>query len=475
MKKLLLSAIVFVLIFAGMPVFSQSTYFSRFEVTDVKNGTAKLKWYTAQEPTKAFIYFGEIAEDLTRTAGYGAYDFSHEVLLYELQKDTTYYYKIVAYNKFQQKTESFVQVFSTGGMKDTVYPEFVGQRVLQTTRDAAVISWETNELTRAAVQYGYYKDSLGGRASYKAFHKYHEMFLYKLYPYSKYYVKIIAEDQGGNKKISFLEFRTGGIIKGNIELQIYDIRPVASDPGYVTNNSATIKWKTNLAAKSRLHLGTTQGKYDKRIDVNIEKRSLDHQITLTDIESNKTYYYKIEAFGGLYNKGKITNEMTFTTSSAEPYGPQVEERKDTVADFFDHDQDGLSDNYELEIGTDPFLFDSDGDSYGDGNEMKYGYDPLIPGSTLESRLKPERYLRPKLSGAYEEQKINELKAFIHRQIGYTRVSDSNWTILTNAYIYGKYPGVAITQAMRFGGKTVHPTISWMAWQNSSQYKEYIDR
>ena len=229
--------------------------------------------------------------------------------------------------------------------------------------------------------------------------------------------------------------------------------------------------ENKLTAKSRLHLGTSQGKYDKRVDVSVDKRALDHQITLTDLESNKTYYYKIEVFESLYNKSGRTEEMTFTTSASEPYGPQVKEPENKAADFFDTDQDGLSDSYDLEIGTDPFLFDSDGDSYGDGNEMRHGYDPLIPGSTQETRLQPERYYRPKLSGAYEEQKIKELKAFIHRQIGYTMVSDRSWKILTNAYIYGKYPGVAITQAMRFGGKTVHPTISWSAWRNSSQYIE----
>lgn len=46
--------------------------------------------------------------------------------------------------------------------------------------------------------------------------------------------------------------------------------------------------------------------------------------------------------------------------------------------FQDVDQDGLSDEEEKILGTDPFLKDTDGDSYNDGVEVESGYDPLKP-------------------------------------------------------------------------------------------------
>ena len=47
----------------------------------------------------------------------------------------------------------------------------------------------------------------------------------------------------------------------------------------------------------------------------------------------------------------------------------------------DSDGDGLSDRYELEIGTDPYDSDTDGDGLSDGEEVKtYGTDPLNPDS-----------------------------------------------------------------------------------------------
>lgn len=46
--------------------------------------------------------------------------------------------------------------------------------------------------------------------------------------------------------------------------------------------------------------------------------------------------------------------------------------------FLDSDQDGLTDQEERMIGTDPFKADTDGDGYSDGEEVRSGYDPLKP-------------------------------------------------------------------------------------------------
>ncbi|MFC1622473.1 hypothetical protein ACFL1Y_00565 [Patescibacteria group bacterium] len=48
---------------------------------------------------------------------------------------------------------------------------------------------------------------------------------------------------------------------------------------------------------------------------------------------------------------------------------------------FDTDADGLNDFEEVEIyGSDPIQVDTDGDGYFDGNEVENGYDPLKPGN-----------------------------------------------------------------------------------------------
>jgi hypothetical protein len=46
--------------------------------------------------------------------------------------------------------------------------------------------------------------------------------------------------------------------------------------------------------------------------------------------------------------------------------------------FLDSDQDGLTDQEEKALGTDPMKADTDGDGYSDGKEIRSGYNPLKP-------------------------------------------------------------------------------------------------
>jgi hypothetical protein len=54
------------------------------------------------------------------------------------------------------------------------------------------------------------------------------------------------------------------------------------------------------------------------------------------------------------------------------------ENKNSHSLFLDSDQDGLTDQEEKMIGTDPMKADTDGDGYSDGKEVESGYDPLKP-------------------------------------------------------------------------------------------------
>jgi len=51
--------------------------------------------------------------------------------------------------------------------------------------------------------------------------------------------------------------------------------------------------------------------------------------------------------------------------------------------FLDSDQDGLTDQEEQALGTDPHNPDTDGDGYLDGAEVKAGYNPLGAGKLIK--------------------------------------------------------------------------------------------
>jgi hypothetical protein len=93
------------------------------------------------------------------------------------------------------------------------------------------------------------------------------------------------------------------------------------------------------------------------------------------------------------------------------------------------------------------------------------------------RLPYGPYDQKRISLNLEQKKAGELKSVLEKfyGVGKIPVARENWYKLVNAYIYGGYPVIAIVQAVRFGGKTVHPEIRYEYWQDSDSYKEYINK
>lgn len=87
------------------------------------------------------------------------------------------------------------------------------------------------------------------------------------------------------------------------------------------------------------------------------------------------------------------------------------------------------------------------------------------------------YDKPRINVELEQQHAQELKAVLENYFGEGRipVTAENWSKLVNAYVYGGYPVIAIVQALRFGGITVHPAIHYDYWKESPDYQNYINK
>ena len=59
--------------------------------------------------------------------------------------------------------------------------------------------------------------------------------------------------------------------------------------------------------------------------------------------------------------------------------------------------------------------------------------------------------------------------------GQIPVAAGNWNKLVFARFYGGYSVQDIAYSIRYGGKTVHPTIPWVAWKETDTYKIWISR
>ncbi|HOZ37033.1 MAG TPA: fibronectin type III domain-containing protein [bacterium] len=474
-KKAIYVVILMVILFSGALPTQAEISFSNVYVYAIRNGSAKISWDTFYEPTKAYIYYGKNPDKLDKTLEYGVYDYNHESTLSGLERDVTYYYKIVAVTKSGESKELFLQTFSTKDMPDTLAPEFISARVLQATKDAIAIAWETNEQTRAEIKFGTDYNNLDRGEGEGDLKNKHDKIIGGLDTDQKYYFKIIAEDRDGNKTDMVIQSRTDRYLSDKTELVIEKIQPMAADPAMVFTNGANIYWQTNMVAKCKIRYGVKSGDYNKELEANSEERLIDHSISLTGLETATIYYYKLECYDSFYGKNKQTSEYTFRTYSPAEFSRLTTQKKINnqvavsagPADLKDSDDDTLSDDYEREIYTNPKKKDTDGDGYNDDVELKYGYDPLIAGS---AKLQVVLYYRPKLSASQETAKGNELKKLVRQRMGAVKISDKNWQTLIRAYIYGHYPLEAIIEAIKLGGVTVHPTIPWESWQKTEQYR-----
>lgn len=145
-----------------------------------------------------------------------------------------------------------------------------------------------------------------------------------------------------------------------------------------------------------------------------------------------------------------------------------EETLDTVlpaAIVYDNDDDGLPDDIEVRLGTDPENPDSDGDGYLDGQEVANGYDPLRLYERLTKQLAPiemalvkgEVLEQPLTSGEVSDEVTVEVKniepAVAGGQVRGEQLVMSGlgpaFTVLT-LYIYSDLPLVATVQVDEYG-------------------------
>lgn len=171
----------------------------------------------------------------------------------------------------------------------------------------------------------------------------------------------------------------------------------------------------------------------------------------------------------------ITTGVAVTApASARAFSQEVVRRLDT-------DGDGLTDQLEQKLGTDPLQADSDGDGFNDGAEVKDGFSPL---SATSERFTVHAYGRPRFADLGAEQACarelrKKLEAYFGGRIpGTILQKPADWFKLVNAYCLGDYPLKTIADMIRFGpvqAPAVHPDLPFAAWQQSADYLGYMAR
>lgn len=107
---------------------------------------------------------------------------------------------------------------------------------------------------------------------------------------------------------------------------------------------------------------------------------------------------------------------------------------------------------------------------GVSEELRVG--TFVYGFARVRALSTEQTLAKSLAQGLDERLPGVFNRLFHQNTG---SSKQWWYVYVNAYTYGGYTLDEIKQSVRFGGKTVHPTIPAALWRNSADYQAYINR
>lgn len=146
----------------------------------------------------------------------------------------------------------------------------------------------------------------------------------------------------------------------------------------------------------------------------------------------------------------------------------------------DTDADGMFDNWEASVGTDPYTRDTDGDGFSDGEEMGSGYDPLNirpvkRSKRIEINLSTQRLTYFFGAAALEEIKISsgiqrfptpigkfsvlKKRPIVHyRGVGYF-YPNTKWNLLFKTHRRGNYFIHGAYWHSRFGHPMSHGCVN----------------
>ncbi|MBU1130701.1 fibronectin type III domain-containing protein [Patescibacteria group bacterium] len=444
------------------------------------DNSAEIIW-TTNYPTTGHFDFG-LTNALGSWLDDNTFNTYHETVLGGLIPEQTYYFKITAAASDGRIVISDIYNFEAAEENDTKAPIVSNVHTSFITGNTATFVWQTNEPADSCVYYGSSIENLNKTKCNGSKVTVHDLTATGLDNNRFYYYKISSKDSSGNIQYSvYYNFMTNFNDDEDIpDLIIYEISPFNS---FYAQDSASviINLKANRPVEGDIRYGAKSGSYNKKVYLD-KPRNVEQEKILDDLEFNTTYYYKVY-LKDILNKTLTTPEFSFHTlpQNLLTLSPNLTL---PTQEFFnindvgqDFDLDGLTNAQEQQYNTDPIKADTDGDGYIDGIEVSHGYNPNGPGKIPILPQENFAYGQSRLKSLAEEaSKANQLKTELEEMFGgLIPVAENNWPTLVNAYIYGSYPALAIYKSIVWGGKTVHPSIPWGIWQNSSDYLEYINK
>ncbi len=291
-----------------------------------------------------------------------------------LVKNTAYYYRVKSVDSAGNATTSSENTFSTiedgavtlvtnsggGGSSnvqlDTSPPTISSVTVDKITPFGATINFKTNEETMGTIAYGEstnYEDNTGDFAWTTS----HSIAIKRLRMGTAYHFSAKAVDKGGNSTVSadqiintnnlaqdlgnlkLLDRTSSDDIQAKIDDLIESALPSLNPPFIekpditdVSENSATIIWKTNVKSFGSVAYGidseyATSGYTAENTESNSVKKTL-HNVTLSNLKPNTKYHYSVKSYVFKQVPGQ-SEDLTFITKAAKVQAQIQDKKKDS--------------------------------------------------------------------------------------------------------------------------------------------------
>jgi hypothetical protein len=228
------------------------------------------------------------------------------IYIENIESNKTYYWKIIAKDGKGEKLESSIMIFKTNTapteieLKEPKEGEYI-------TGTKVKLSWEATDVDGDKLMYDIYFGKEPFPSLYKENYEGNYIYIENIESNKTYYWKIIAKDGKGEKlESSIMIFKTN-TAPTEIELK----EPKEGE--YITGTKVKLSWEATDVDGDKLMYDICFGKepnpalYKKDYESNY--------IYIENIESNKTYYWKIIAKDG--KGGKLESSiMSFNTNTA---------------------------------------------------------------------------------------------------------------------------------------------------------------
>jgi fibronectin type 3 domain-containing protein len=371
-----------------------------------RDKVAIFRWATDVE-TSGTVFFGTLGDSGTLGTAdeFERIDFApnggprfrqkHVVTITGLERNTTYGYRLestaangktVTFDPNVSTSAKVARVqqppggsgsFVTSNDADTQFPVLLsGPTVSAKTHDTAVIEWTTDEPADSEIQFG--TSSLEDEETSGDNEVSHKLTLSNLSAGTTYNYVVGSTDATGNGATE----STQAVFTTNPDLDL--VAPeitVAPAVVYKNNASATIQWTTDEEATGEAEFGTTQ---DLGFIRTLSTTDDLHEITLTNLEAETTYFYKVSSLDLSSNGPTESSVLSFSTDAEQDLAaPAISNIVATAADstaIVTWETDELSDSF-VEFGTDVNLLDVNIGDTKNVSEHEITLTNLLPGTT----------------------------------------------------------------------------------------------